>query len=246
MQSLSFEARQANEFWHERVGRYLGGANAATSLGFVYPMHTAKGAIRPNRIGAGAPSAVAIDGVGAVIIEALAVDSIPGLVDAPVKVMRGSPEFSLRRGVMDWALDPARVFPLLVLLPGKASARASLKLSRLPTSLAVCSPGGALVFDSLRVRAARDAIAAMGTAGRKWRAASSIRAQVESGSYLSEPAYVGNKLLESLAQVNLSFPPSMWLPADGEPEFDALGEALIESKPGLPIVYDKNLEGETL
>lgn len=235
MSSLTFNAKAANIFWHERLGRFLGGQDALTSLGATYPVQTKSGAIKPMRIGAGSTSAILIDGKNAIAVEALATERIKGLNGSGVVVKKVEAEFSLTRGIMNWVLDPSREYPMLVLMPGKASSRATLRLSHLPTEIAICSPGAPLVFDGVRVRTARDIISAMGSNGRKWKLASSARARVSSGDYLRDDSHSANEALEVLVTMNETFPTDIWLPTEGDPEFEALGMALIESKPGLPL-----------
>lgn len=231
----SFEVREAVHFWHERLGRHLGGGSAFASLGAAYPMQTAKGPVRRLRIGSGAEAAILIDGRDAIVVENLSVADIGGLQDSPVTVMRNTGATSLRRGVMDWALDPARIYPLLVILPGKASALASLRMSHMSSEVSLCAPGATQTFDANKVRHARDALLAMGKDGRKWRAASQIRASLRHGAYRRAGGIAANKALAELARMKSLFPPSLWLPSQGEPEYEALGAALIEARPGLPI-----------
>lgn len=225
---LSPEAVQAAHFWHERIGRWLGSQDPIKSIGATYPMRTAAGPVKPNRIGAGAPGAILIDGNDAIIVERLAVQSIASLQGAPVRVMNGDPARSLRKGVMNWLLDPRRAYPMLVAMPGKASVLSALRLSRVPNQVFVCEPGSTIGFDAVRVREAREQVLLRSPANpAQWRAAVRLRSQVSHPSFAGLSATSKNQCLKKYAQLLEAFPLDVWLPSQGSAEYWALGESLI-------------------
>jgi len=232
--SMNFWVEAAAELWHARIGRHLGDYDKMRSLGGAYPMLTAKGVVRKNRIGAGTAAAVLIDGHEAIVIGPLSLPDIPTLAASPVRVMQASPEYSLRKAILAWTLDERRVFPMLAVVPGKASSMSALRLSYSRRDIAVCSPGKTLVFDGEKVVAARDRLLAMGKEGRLWKAASEARQKVSDGSLVHLPLHAKNQILARFAQLRVQFPDDFWLPSQGTEEFEALGEALID-RPALPI-----------
>lgn len=224
---LSPETLQAVNVWHERIGRWIGAHDAAKSIGGAYPMRTSSGRVKPNRIGAGAPSAILIDANDAIVVERLDVASIASLDGAPVRVMSGHPG-SLRKGVMSWLLDPRRVYPMLVVMPGKASVLSALRLSRVPNQVFVCEPGSTIAFDAVKVLKARDQVLARSPDDlAQWRKATRLRSQVSQPSFAGESASAKNHLLKKYAESLQVFPLDVWLPQEGSAEHWALSEALI-------------------
>lgn len=231
---MNFWIYAAAELWHARIGRHLGDYDKMRSLGGAYPMLTAKGVVRKNRIGAGTAAAVLIDGNEAIVVGPLSLPDLPALARSTVKVVQASPEYSLRKAVLAWTLDPKRVFPLLAVVPGKASSMSALRLSYSRRDIALCSPGKTLVFDGEKVAQARDRLLAMGKDGRLWKGASEVRQQIADGSLAHMPPSAKNQLLARYAQLRMQFPDDLWLPGRGSEEFEALGEALID-RPALPL-----------
>ena len=221
-------------FWHSRAGQYLGEYAQDKSLGGAYPMDTAKGTVKPNRIGAGTAGLIVIDWNNAIVVGPLRTQDMPKLAGSGVKVLASSPDYSLRKGLMDWVLSPDRVFPLLAITPGYGHSKSALRLSYSRTEIALCSPGKTMIFDGEKVTSARDALLPMGKEGRKWRSASRLRLAKSNGDYLAMSGGQRERFETQLKESNEQFPESLWLPEPGTPEYEALGESLID-RPSFPL-----------
>jgi hypothetical protein len=232
---------EAGKLWHERIGRFLTPAAWDASLGVAFPAYKSKkdksGAeVRiKQRIGVAGTSFVMIDANEAILLDRIDLSEIdaqaPGANfkygESALKIENAA------RSQINWALDEARKYPLLLIRPALASSLKTLKLSHTDDQIEVCVPNGSFSFEPKKVRVARDFILAAGLQ-KKWRTAARLRQTISLGEHIGSSRE--NKLLEEHAAMLELIPADVWLPDVGSGNEIALGDALAE-KPETSLTH---------
>lgn len=227
---------EAVALWGERIGRFLSEKDAAGSLGASYPCRKGNGAPIAMRLGGCKASFIMIDQQDAILIDKLDLPKIARLDNPECNFLYGEhikDVVNTQKSQINWAMDPARKFPLLLVRPGNKSARECMALSHTPAQINVCIPTGSYSFDGVKVRQARDFISERGLQ-KKWRKAADLRQTLSLGDHLQLSNYQQNKMLAEHAALLEDFPLEQWLPEPESGDHIALGEALAE-KPELDL-----------
>lgn len=233
MNSIS---QQAANLWDARIGRFLSDKGPSGSLGASYPCRKGNGAPIAMRIGGCKASFVMIDQEDAILIDKLNLAEISRLDHPDCRFRYGEhikDAVNTQKSQINWALDPARQYPLLLLRPGNKSSYGCLALSHTANQITVCIPTGSYSFDALKVRQARDFINAHGL-HKMWRKAADLRQTLSLGEHLQLGTYQQNKMLADHAELLKEFPLEQWLPEPNSGDHIALGESLAE-KPELDL-----------
>lgn len=225
----------AAQFWHDRMGRFLGDHPWYKSLSSSYPTKNFKttdkypdGRFIGARLGTSGVSSIMLDAKSGVLIDRIALEKIDSILE------EDNPGFQYgeaTKGVdnadktqINWALDPARLFPMLLIRPSKADVMSKLILSHTCHRVTVCSASASFTFEIGPVRQARDYIAERGLEG-KWKKAASLRETISLGEHLGTKNE--NALLKSHGEMLELFPLDVWLPEVDSGNYRALAESLI-------------------
>ena len=229
-------SKDAAEFWHARIGRFLSASDWQHSLSASYPCFKGDGKPIQMRLGACLASSIMVDDSQGVLIDKLNLKLLPSLLHEECNFKYGEHikgVVNLAKTQIEWAIAEERVFPLLLIRPGKKNPMACLQLSYGPDSIEVCIPTGRFSFDGTKVRHARDYIVANGLE-KLWRKAADLRQMIGMGDHLVKGIAQRNKLVAEHADMLASFPLDQWLPMPGTGDHAALGECLAE-KPALDL-----------
>ncbi len=179
-----------------------------------------------------------IDANSAVFIDELDMRKIPGVAHPDCTFLFGSNvkgEVSITKTQINWALSPDRVYPLLLLRPSRSGVMPCLRLTQGPHAHVICSPGGNVIYDSVRVRTARDYIL-LNELSASWKRAAQLREIIGRGEHMLEGISDNyrQKMLDEHAVLLEKFPLDVWLPLANTGDHEALNNVLAV-KNELPI-----------
>jgi hypothetical protein len=229
---FSIKVQEAAQLWHARIGRFLSDVTWDKSLGAGYPTAKSKVSKQSNteidittRLGVCLASAVMIDPNQAILIDKIALEKIrPSNAEGDFQYGQSIKGVNnVQKTQINWALDEARMYPMLLVRPGKASSMTCLALSHTDDQVIVCAAGASFSFEPKKVRSARDFIFARNLQS-KWRSASQLRQTISLGEHLGTQRE--NALLDQHAAMLETFPLDVWLPEVGSGDAIALGDAL--------------------
>jgi hypothetical protein len=231
------QVEDALKMWHSRIGRFLGAAEWSKSLGITCPAKLSKGGKGMVRLGSGFPIIFMMDAKSAVMIDnQIDLASIHSLENQECDFFYGKhikDVSNSQKTQINWALDEAREYPLLIVRLAKKSAVECLAVSHTKDQITVCIPSGNFSFDPQKVRQARNHIVSNGLE-RKWTRAASLRESISLNEHERLPIDRRNKELALHAEMLALFPLSVYLPSPGSGEYIALAESLAE-KPEVDI-----------
>lgn len=262
---ISRKTETAARFWHHRIGRFLTTRDWRFSLSAAYPKmpgppgqavvkkekasRTKKRPVDSNapprppkvitaRIGMCGASCIMIDAAQAVFIDELDMRQIPGVQHPECEFLFGANvkgEVSLTKTQINWALAPERTYPFFMLRPTRRGSLACIVLTESPNRHIVCAPDGNIVYDSIKVRRARDYILDHALE-KTWKRAAQLREALARNEHMHEGVsdLLRQKLLDEHAAFLKVIPLDVWLPLSGTGDFEALNNVLA-AKPELPI-----------
>lgn len=236
----------AAQLWHERIGRFISSAGSPASLKAAYPSYKDKkpskgnaadagsdaeeassGKRVLNRLGICGASFVMIDAKTAILLDRIDLNRIEAKTSC-ANFLYGETVHKVENGAkaqINWALETARVYPMLLVRPSIADCVKSLRISHTEDQVVVCSANDSFSFDPKKVRVARDYILERGLQ-KKWREAARLRETIGNGEHVGGNRE--NKLLADHAAMLELFPLSVWLPEVGSGDQQALADALAE------------------
>lgn len=236
--------QEAARLWHERIGQFISDLDWGSSLSASYLVYKSKVNKAGNEISMG--QRLGICGTSVIMIdadEAVLIDRIDLSKVRATSVLSEGRDFkygestvgvhNVYKTQINWALDERRVYPLLLVRPGKASSMKALAVSHTDDQVFVCVPNESFSFEPKKVRIARDYIQAAGLQ-TKWRKAAQLRQTIGLGDHLGTARE--NALIAEHAAMLELFPLDVWLPEVGSGNETALGDCLA-IKPGLDLEH---------
>lgn len=220
--------QEAAQLWHRRIGRFLTDSEWTVSIDQSYPCVKVSGAPVSMRLGGCKTALMMIDARSAVLINKLNIPLNHGLANPECDFLYGENIqgiTNIMKTQINWALDEAREYPLLLVRFENKGAMNCLQLSFTDDLVTVCIPSGSYSFDPKKVRAARNFILEH-QLQNEWKKATALRQTISLNEHQEESTFRKNQLIEEHAAMVMKIPLDIWLPAPGTGEYKALSEAL--------------------
>ena len=260
---ISQQSKAAAMFWHARIGRFLTNKSWEQSLRVSYPKAPSQQGVAAQepskktalvRLGGCGASSIMIDANSAVLIDEIDVSQLPGIADPECDFQFGPNirgEVSITKTQINWALAPERPYPFLMVRPSRKGCLPCLVLTESENHHIVCIPDGNLIYDAVKVRAARDLILSKNLQD-SWKRASELREVLSRNEHMLQDVSDKRrqKILDEHEALIKLFPLDVWLPNKGTGEFEALNNVLAVKRElpisSLPKARDIHLQSKQL